>query len=169
MSLSMNQAVRDRANRFTLLAFLATAVMLFAAFTAAYLIRRTASDWQQVALPGILWVNTAVLLTSSFTIELARRIASWHWFLVTVLLGLLFVVGQLFAWSQLAGRGVFLPTYPHSSFIYMLTAVHGVHLLGGVVAFFYSMARRASLANCALYWHFVDGVWVYLFLVLSFL
>jgi len=98
------------------------------------------------------------------------------WLLATTLLGVAFLVGQLFAWRQLAAHGVYLPSHPHSSFFYILTGVHGLHLLGGVGALVYVLmqARRAGstpalyhrLKLCATYWHFVGGLWLYLFLVL---
>lgn len=164
-------------------ALLATLSMLFAGFTSAYLVRRVGSDWQHISLPSILWFNSALLLASSITLELARAgMRGWRtdavkgWLLATTLLGLAFLVGQLFAWRQLAAQGIFVPTSPHSSFFYMLTGVHGVHLLGGILALFFALSRvwrsRWSAAEpnalnlCATYWHFVDGLWLYLFVLL---
>lgn len=165
-------------------ALLATLSMLFAGFTSAYLVRRAARDWQPISLPAILWFNTGLLVSSSITLEVARAyMRRWRtealkgWLLVTTLLGLGFLVGQLFAWKQLAAQGVYVPTSPHSSFFYMLTGVHGVHLLGGILALFFALGRvlrsRWSPAQpnalnlCATYWHFVDALWLYL-LVLMF-
>jgi cytochrome c oxidase subunit 3 len=157
-------------------------VMFFAAFTSAYVIRKGLSeDWQATGIPGILWWNTLVLLASSVTLEKARR--SWsrferfaNWWLVTTLLGAFFLVGQLVAWRQLAARGVYMDTNPSSSFFYLLTGAHGLHLLGGVLALlyiFFRIGRRQSASNgqvtvsvAAVYWHFMDGLWVYLFLLL---
>ncbi len=164
-------------------ALLATLSMLFAGFTSAYLVRRVGSDWQHISLPSILWFNTALLLASSITLELARAsMRRWHtdaakgWLLATALLGLAFLVGQLLAWRQLAAQGIFVPTSPHSSFFYMLTGVHGVHLLGGILALFFALSRvwhshwsaaePNALNLCATYWHFVDGVWLYLFVLM---
>ncbi len=164
-------------------ALLATISMLFAGFTSAYLVRRVGSDWQHISLPSILWFNTALLLASSLTLELSRAsMRRWRtdavkgWLLATTLLGLTFLVGQLFAWRQLAAQGIFVPTSPHSSFFYMLTGVHGVHLLGGILGLFFALSRvwrsRWSAAEpnalnlCATYWHFVDGLWLYLFVLM---
>ncbi len=164
-------------------AFLATVTMLFAGFTSAILVRRAASDWQPIPLPGLLWLNTALLFSSSLTMERVRALAReerWKglrmWLLVTALLGVLFLVGQVGAWRQLVARGVYLPSNPHSSFFYILTGVHGAHLLGGIFALVYLLVRvlpgrliatrRTSLNLCATYWHFVDGLWIYLFVVL---
>lgn len=162
---------------------LGSLTMLFASFTSAYLVRRTGSDWAPLAIPPILWVSTAVLLASSVTMEAARRsfrrlqpLAFRKWALATFLLGSLFLLGQLLAWRQLAEQGIYLHSHPHSSFFYVLTGVHAVHIVAGVVAVLYVLAQSwryrltpgASVAPglCATYWHFVDGVWLYLFGVL---
>ncbi len=164
-------------------AFLATVSMLFAAFASAYLVRREGLDWLRVRLPDVLWVNTILLLASSATIEAARAAhrqgrsrSVKHWLAASTALGVAFLAGQLVAWSQLTAQGVYLPSNPYSSFFYMLTAVHGVHLLGGILALSYllwrvSSARRSLIeasviGSCAIYWHFVDGLWVFLYLLL---
>ncbi|MFQ5740839.1 MAG: heme-copper oxidase subunit III [Acidobacteriota bacterium] len=164
-------------------ALLATLTMLFAGFTSAYLVRRAGLDWQAISIPSLLWFNTGVLLLSSLTIEVARgalrrgRTAALKGgLLATTVLGLAFLAGQLFAWQQLAAQGVYLPTSPHSSFFYMLTAVHGLHLVGGLAALLYALSRvwsaRWTAAEptgvnlCATYWHFVDGLWLYLFVLM---
>src|SRR5271166_4043400 len=100
-------------HQLTLLVFLSTVVMLFAALTAAYLIRRTGSDWKAIPIPMLCWVNTIVLLASSVTIELARRTGGRSFLLLTLLLGTVFVLGQVMAWSQLSAAGFYLPTNPH--------------------------------------------------------
>jgi cytochrome c oxidase subunit III len=98
-----------------------------------------------------------------------------RWWTVTIALGLLFVAGQFMVWRQLAAQGVFLATNPSSSFFYVLTGLHGLHLLGGIGALLYVAYRRwqrsripqttaASLA--AIYWHFMDGLWVFLLALL---
>lgn len=165
-------------------AILATVAMLFSAFTAALLVRRTGTDWVRVPLPPIVWANTAVLLASSAAVEVARAAVRRgalqglvHWLLVACLLGALFLGGQVVAWRMLAARGVFLPTSPYAAFFYVLSAVHGAHVLGGLGALGwtlrrarrggYSRERHAGLTHAAVYWHFVGGVWVYLLAVLS--
>lgn len=163
------ETTRRFAAKFTLLAFLATVAMLFAAFTASYVIRRTAADWRLVELPKILWANTAVIALSSVTIEVARRRASQVWLVGTAILGVLFLLGQLAGWSALAERGVFLPSQPHASFIYLLTAIHGVHLAGGLVALGFLLAKRGAIDLCAIYWHFLGLVWLYVLVVLALL
>ncbi len=157
--------------------------ILFAAFTSTYLVRRNAGDWPAVVLPPVLWLTTAVLLISSLTMEAARRAAERgtraplrRWLGVTTVLGLVFLGGQLVAWRQLAASGVFIATNPHSAFFYLLTGAHGLHLAGGIGALIFALAkapvaptRAEALAVAdpvATYWHFLDGLWLYLFLIL---
>lgn len=167
-----------------LMAILATVAMLFAAFTAALLVRRTGGDWARVELPPVVWLNTALLLASSAAVELARRairrgappLAALR-LAAGGVLGVLFLGGQVLAWRALAARGVFLPTSPHAAFFYMLSAVHGAHVLGGLGALgwalgrtvrgAYSPARYTGLTHAAIFWHAIGGVWVYLLVVLS--
>jgi cytochrome c oxidase subunit 3 len=163
---------------------LAAMMMFFMALTSSFVVRRgTGTDWHAFALPRILWANTLVLLISSAALELARRqlargaMAAFRnlWSLTTAL-GLIFVGGQLIAWHQLRAAGVFLNTNPSSSFFYLLTAAHGLHLLGGIVALLYVMLRSWSKSRttqsiaadvAGIYWHFLDGLWIFLFLLLS--
>ena len=166
-------------------AILATVVMLFAGFSSAYLIRRASPDWVPVYAPPILWFNTAILLLSSVALEIAktsRKLGSQasfrNWFLGALGLGLGFLAGQWTAWKQLAAQGIFLPTSPHSSFFYMLSGVHAIHVLAGIVALLYIFLRHRNaaartpssdpVALAATYWHFVTGIWVYLYLLLFF-
>jgi cytochrome c oxidase subunit 3 len=140
-------------------------------------------DWVSVALPHVLYVNTAVLLVSSLTIEFARASAARRnaarcvrWLLATLLLGLAFVAGQLVAWRELVSRGLYVASNPGSFFFYFLTATHGLHLLvgilalGGVVLFAGRLARKnrqeTAVGALSIYWHFMDGLWLYLFALL---
>jgi len=159
-------------------------VMIFAAFTSALVVRRGLStDWAPTALPPILFLNTAVLALSSVTLELSRRslrarsgLAFARWIYLTVALGLAFVGGQLEAWEELASRGVYLASNPSSSFFYLLTAAHGIHLLGGIAALLVLGFRTRTLAAfprqgvaievTSIYWHFMDGLWIYLLILL---
>jgi cytochrome c oxidase subunit III len=162
---------------------LAGIMMFFAALTSAFLVRKElGTDWAAFELPRILWFNTLVLMASSFTAEVARRKShrdEWKafraWWALTTALGLVFLAGQLTAWGQLRAEGVFLATNPNSSFFYLLTALHGLHLAGGIVALLYVRFRRwqrsgipqstaADLAS--IYWHFMDGLWVFLLALL---
>lgn len=164
--------------RFGLLAFLGTITMLFVGFTSAYILRRSSDDWGPLAAPPVLWANTAAILLSSAALERARRrLRGWdlagarNAVLVTGLLGLLFVAGQVLGWRQLSARGVFLASNPHSSFFYVLTGVHALHLLGGLAWFTALLVRFRRMAilpgedglrQFATYWHFLGGLWLYL-------
>jgi cytochrome c oxidase subunit 3 len=159
-------------------------VMIFAAFTSALVVRRGLStDWVPTALPHILFLNTAVLMSSSLTLELSRRSLRARlgsefarWLYLTVALGLAFVGGQLEAWKELASRGVYLSSNPSSSFFYLLTAAHGIHLLGGIIALLVLGFRTKKLAAIpknrvavevtSIYWHFMDALWIYLLILL---
>ncbi len=161
-------------------------VMIFAAFTSAMVVRSGLSgDWVAVDLPQVLWLSTALLLAASFTIEKAKRLLRTGaregvrlWLTVTLGLGALFIVSQWLGWQALAQRGIYLASNPGSSFFYLLTATHAVHILGGILALCYAVirvwqpgvwvTRQAAVEATAIYWHFMDGLWVYLLLLLMF-
>lgn len=165
-------------------------LMLFTALASAYIVRSASGDdWHPIAMPKVLWLSTAVILISSFTMEISRRSLKQQsnagygrWLMITVALGLGFLGSQLIAWRQLARQGVYMASNPHSSFFYLFTAAHGVHLLGGILALTYLLMRtrkkrvsvegelrRVGAADAAtIYWHFMDGLWICLFLLLFF-
>ena len=156
--------------------FLAAATVLFSLLLSAYLVRMGLPDWTHLPKPGILWVNTLWLVLGSVAFELARRaarsreipVARSAWLLGGAF-ALLFVVGQLLAWGKLASWGYFLATNPSSSFFYLLTALHGLHVLGGLLAWGVATRRMAvdspegaavRMDVAAIYWHFLLGIWV---------
>lgn len=157
--------------------------MLFAGLTSSYIVLRGLPTWQNIAMPSLLWVNTAILILSSFTMELSRQavrrnhlLTMRRWLAACAVLGLAFLAGQLAAWQQLVRAGVYLPSTLQSSFFYVLTSLHGVHLLGGVIVLCFVLTKALKnrlkafnhepLKLCAAYWHFMDALWVYLFLLL---
>ena len=167
--------------------FLATLTMLFASFISAYLVRSTGSDWQTTPLPGLLWINTVVLIASSITLEVARSRRKKsilrtfrNGFRVTLLLGFAFLVGQLVVWKQLMDLGIFIPSNPHSSFFYIFTGLHGLHLFSGLIFLLYGFLRlqpvlaescnesahRDLTGLCATYWHFLTALWLFIFVML---
>jgi cytochrome c oxidase subunit 3 len=160
---------------------IAAITMSFAAYTSALVVRQGATpDWQHFKLPLILYPNTLILLASSWTLQRGRRAISTSqgrtWLLLTLVLGLLFVGGQVIAWRELAAQGLFLNTNPSSSFFYVFTALHALHLLGGVTALGYVLAllyasgarpTLGALDATSLYWHFMDVLWLYLLVVLA--
>lgn len=167
-----------------LMAILATVAMLFAAFTAALLIRRTGADWIPIELPTIVWLNAVVIVASSVLVEYSKRtlgqgdgVYAPVWLAMGSVLGLLFLAGQWVAWQALIAQGVLLPSSPHAAFFYMLSAVHGAHVLGGLGALAWTVNRafrgaytatsHTGLTHAAIYWHFVGGLWIYLLILLS--
>src|SRR5213596_3731609 len=156
--------------------------MLFAGLSSAYIVLRGVPSWQNIELPSLLWPNTAVLLLSSLAVELSRRAirrndlqSMKRWLAAGGVLGLTFLAGQLAAWRQLVHAGVYLPSTLQSSFFYVLTGLHGLHLLGGIAGLgfvlFKAMRNRLTVFNheplklCATYWHVMDALWVYLVLL----
>lgn len=161
---------------------------LFIVLAVAYVARsRSPKFWQPINLPHVLWASTAVLLISSLTCQAARS-AMHHvrerayivWLAFTALLGMAFLALQVTAWVELAREGAFLTENPHSSFFYLFTAVHGLHLLCGILVLGFLSVRaclpawrrrriavRQEIADvAAIYWHFMDGLWCCLFLLL---
>ena len=164
----------------------ASVSMLFTGLSSAYVVRAaSASDWPALSMPRVLWLSTALIFLSSVSFEAARSslrksLAAHYsrWLSLTGALGLGFLALQLGAWRQLASQGIFLASNPHSSFFYVLTAVHGLHLLVGLLALFLLLIRTARKGGAdtgkqiavtdgvAVYWHFMDVLWIYLFVLL---
>lgn len=206
-----NYGDRLRRARMGLAIAMTPIVMLFTSFTAVYLVRRGflsfdvshgdyVRSWVPVRLPwALLLANTAVLIASSITIELARREITreaalapvqsipgislgderrFPWLALTTILGLLFLAGQLFAWSKLSSAGFHLAGGTSSSFVYILTAMHGLHLAGGVLALIFAgvgavlhrpvESRRVVVDVTSWYWHCMTGLWIYILVLFSF-
>ncbi len=156
-------------------------------------------DWIPVTLPRLLLINTAVLILSSLFMEMARRQTKGQvtlaseisvpgvsagdqtripWLSMTLVLGLVFLFGQWTAWRQLAANGFYVATTPSSSFVYLLTGTHAIHLMGGVLALFIAgiasllgrpVATRSIVVDVtAWYWHFMAGLWIYILCLLEF-
>ncbi|MBZ9760301.1 cytochrome c oxidase subunit 3 [Mesorhizobium sp. CA8] len=164
--------------------FLAVVGCLFSLFTSAYFMRMGLSDWQPLPLPRLLWLNTGVLALSSVALQCAV-VAARRGQVDTVRLGLAtagltalaFLAGQLIAWRQLTEDGYLLASNPANSFFYLITAMHGLHILGGLVGLGRTSAGawngtqrerlRLSVELCAMYWHFLLFVWLCIFAVLA--
>jgi cytochrome c oxidase subunit III len=159
-------------------------LMFFMALVSAYIVRKGMpnSGWIPLPVfPRILWFNTAVLVASSLMLAHARRLLSAddqagfrHFWGLTTILGIFFLVGQIIAWRQLVHAGVYLATNPSSSFFYVFTAAHGLHLLGGIAALLsvlfrptHKLTQSTATEVVSMYWHFMDGLWVFLFLLLT--
>jgi len=168
--------------------------MCFAAFVSALVVREgTGADWQRLVLPRVLYFNTLILLASSYTLGVcSRRFAAavrqhapdgyaqfpraLPWLYATIFLGAIFIFGQWLAWRTLSAEGLYLATNPSSSFFYVLTAMHGLHVLGGMAGLIYAARRLgrgvvsaqvSALGAASTYWHFMGVLWVFLFLVMA--
>jgi cytochrome c oxidase subunit 3 len=159
--------------------FLAVVGSLFALFISAYSMRMNMVDWRALPMPRLLWFNTAVLVLSSVALQWAYTAARRN-DIDGVIVGLCaggasavtFLIGQLLAWRELSVAGYFLASNPANSFFYLITAVHGLHLVGGLVALGRTTAKvwhgaevtrvRLSVELCAIYWHFLLLVWLVL-------
>jgi cytochrome c oxidase subunit 3 len=162
--------------------FLAVVGALFSLLISAYLVRMGGSDWWSIPVPGLLWANTGVLIVSCValqwaTVEARRNEDEATRLCLDIALAtaLLFLAGQIVAWRQLVAAGYVLADNPANSFFYMLTGLHGLHILGGLAVLgrtrirafaggsFSSSRLRLSTELCAIYWHFMLVVWLVLF------
>ena len=185
---------KDEAQRFspkpyrlTLWILIAAIFMMFAAMIASYIMLASGEKWPPLETPRLLWLSTGLIFVSSLTFEGARRSLKAGgdrgyalWLLVTLLFGLGFLAAQVLAWRELVAQGIYLTTNNRSSFFYLLTGAHGLHLLGGILALGYLLVRarrrradsraetrrRSAVGVVSVYWHFMDGLWVLLFLLL---
>jgi cytochrome c oxidase subunit III len=163
--------------------FIITIIMLFASQTSAYLVRRAEGNWTEFTIPTIFWYSTALLMVSSVTMHLSYLAAKKDNFIklkllisVTFILGITFLVMQWIGWQQLDAQGIYLKGNPSGSFYYILTGLHGFHLITGLIvlgfSFYAGITKEINskkiirLEVCATYWHFLDILWVYLFVFL---
>ena len=156
--------------------------IFFCLFIVTYSDRMVYPDWQRMPEPWLLWVNTAVLFFSSMVFINAQIASKNHQFQIVknrlLLIGFLafaFLVGQLLVWQQLIANGFYVSTNPSNAYFYVFTALHGLHLLGGLV-YWYLTIKKVWISSdivvakvkhrvdlCAIYWHFLLAVWVVLF------
>ena len=159
--------------------FLAVVGSLFALFISAYSMRMNLVDWRTLPVPALLWFNTGVLVLSSVALQwayMAARRDDIDGVIVGLCAGgataVTFLIGQLLVWRELSIAGYFLASNPANSFFYLITAVHGLHLTGGLVALGRTTAKvlrgaaaaqmRLSVELCTIYWHFLLVVWLVL-------
>ena len=173
----------------TVIVVLATVTMTFGAMIAVFVVRSEAPlFWGHIRIPGVLWATTSILLASSFTFEMARRrlvqkndqraffkLTAW-----TTGLGLLFLIGQITAWFQILRSGVVLARNPHSWFLFLFTGLHGLHIVAGLAGLVYLLVRtripasgpkyqmntRALAQGVSIFWHYLDFLWIVLFVLL---
>lgn len=164
---------------------LVTCFMLFAALTSAFVVRRGMADpkdWIPVDKPDVLFWNTGILLASSIVLDQSRRALKAGrrsqfniWWTAATVLGVLFLGGQALAWWQLDRAGIYIASNAASSFFYVFTAAHAAHVLGGVAALLYvdvqalrlrlGPAKRTAIDITAIFWHFLDGLWICLMVI----
>ncbi len=157
--------------------------MTFLALVSALVVRRgLGNDWKQMAVPAVLYPNTAMLIASSIALDVARRMLkkgrrtafNWWWSAGT-LLGIGFLAGQTYAWMQLRAQGIYVATNPSHSFFYVLTWVHAAHAIGGLIALLYvcwqafqyrlGPGKRTAVVVSVAFWHFLDVLWICLMLL----
>jgi len=178
-----NKPLAMHPKKFALWIFIASVLMIFAALTSAYIVRQADGNWMMFDLPDSFWITSAIILVSSGTMHWAYWAAKKDNLAVTKIaisitsaLGLAFLIGQYVAWGDLVERNVYFVGNPSGSFVYVLSGLHGLHIVGGVifllvvlVATFRFKVHSKSLDQiemCATYWHFLDGLWLYLFVFL---
>jgi cytochrome c oxidase subunit 3 len=169
--------------KFALWLFMVSVVMVFAALTSAYIVRQAEGNWLIFELPQLFWVTSGIILVSSISMHWAYlsakrdnlesvKIAT----IITTLLAVAFLVGQYLAWGALVENSVYFVGNPAGSFVYVLSGLHGLHIVGGVV-FLLILLRSTLTYNvhskslsliemCTTYWHFLGGLWLYLFIFL---
>lgn len=167
---------------------LATVTMTFGAVIAVFLYRSQAQIfWGHIHVPKLLWATTAILIASSATLERARRLlgrneqeAAFHQFVFTTVLAVVFLAGQIGAWLEVVYSGIVLSKNPHSWFIFLFVALHGLHILLGLGGLLYLVMRtrhrvtgpkyqvktRALASGVSLFWHYLDFLWIVLFVLL---
>jgi cytochrome c oxidase subunit III len=172
--------------KFMLWLFIVSSVMIFAAFTSAYLVRQAEGNWLEFELPTIFWFNSAVLLMSSIAMHWAYLAAKKDnlsalkvAITITFVLGMVFLIGQWIGWAELVSINVYFggnTSNPSGSFLYVLTGVHAVHLISGLIVLLFALVaafrykihakRMVQIEMCTTYWHFLDVLWLYLFVFL---
>jgi len=169
--------------KFALWLFIVSVVMIFASMTSAYIVRMSEGNWLEFELPDIFWYTSIVIILSSISLHWAYlsakkdsldqlRIA----LLVTATLGVAFLVGQWYSWVALVDQDVYFVGNPAGSFLYVFTGLHAIHLISGVIfliivlisslRFKIHSQNMAQMEMCTTYWHFLGGLWLYLFMFL---
>lgn len=166
--------------KFIIWLFIITIIMLFASQTSAYIVRRAEGNWTEFEIPLIFWYSSLVLIVSSIFMQLSLMAAKKNEFgklkafiSISFLLGIIFLFMQYMGWQNLQTQGIYLKGNPSGSFYYIITGLHGFHLITGLIVMlfsFYSSLKMdihsknlIKLEVCTIYWHFLDLLWIYLF------
>lgn len=177
------QPISMHPKKFALWLFMVTVVMVFAGLTSAYIVRQSEGNWLEYELPNIFWATTGMVVLSSIALHWAYYSAKKDnlvnlkiGMILTVLLGIGFLVGQWYSWVALVDEQVFFVGNPSGSFLYVFTGLHGAHLISGVIfliivlisTFRLKVHSRAmdTMEMATTYWHFLGGLWIYLFMFL---
>jgi len=169
--------------KFAMWLFIGSVVMLFASLTSAYIVRQAEGNWLYFELPGILTISTGVILLSSVTMQWAFWAARKDnlqrvkvLVLITTMLGVAFLVLQFYGWKALVANQVYLVGNPSGSFLYVITGLHGFHIISAIIflllvlvstfRFKVHSKNLLQIEMCTTYWHFLGGLWLYLFVFL---
>lgn len=180
------QRKRIHPHKFTLWVGLASIIMMFAGLTSAYIVKSNEPKWTSVELPTIFWYSTAVMLLSSVTAQMAlrsfkdRQMGSYRRLItITALIGMIFIFLQCVGFNTLWSSGITLKGSGAAQFMYVIFGLHGLHVIGGVIALLviFLKAFSSSIRNynpvpvevISTYWHFVDILWIYLFVFFMFI
>jgi len=178
---STQQQKKIHPHKFTLWVAIGSIVMMFAGLTSAYIVKSNQASWQPIVIPKSFWYSTLVILLSSLTVQLAllafkkREMNRYRTLIaVTTILGALFIVMQYIGFRQLWDSGITLRGSGAGQFLYVITGLHAAHVLGGIITLivmfikaFFGASRNYSsvpVELAATYWHFVDFLWIYLFI-----
>lgn len=170
--------------KFAMWLFMASVLMLFASWTSAYIVRQAEGNWMFFELPVLFYYSTALIVISSVTMQIGYFSAKRDNFgrlklmvTITAILGILFLVAQVLGWSQLVTNSVYLVGNPSGSFVYVITGFHALHIISAVIFLLIVLnsvskqriysGNMAQMEMCTTYWHFLGGLWVYLFIFLS--
>ncbi len=185
----MIQAMNDQKrkihpHKFTLWVAIGSILMMFAGLTSAYIVKRSQASWLMLEIPVVFWYSTAAILASSITVQLslkalkAREMMTYkRWLMITAVLGVLFLVLQIVGFKQFGANDIRLigaGSNASYSFLLAISGLHGLHVLGGVIALVVIAIQALRVATrsyntvplevAATYWHFVDALWIYLFI-----
>ncbi len=169
--------------KFGMWLFLASVMMLFMSITSAYIVRQAEGNWVYFDLPSLFYVTTVIIVVSSVTMQLAYFAAKKDnistaktMVLITTVFGVAFLVGQFFGWKQLVANSIYLVGNPSGSFLYIITGLHGLHIISAVVFLLIILnavfkgkvhaGKMTKMEMCTTYWHFLGGLWLYLFIFL---
>jgi len=183
-NLHMGKSFEFDSSRVALICFLGSITSLFSLFFVAYVGRMAYGDWRVLPEPPLLWINTAVLIISSILFQKAKNLSNEfifknakYYLMAAGLSAILFIAGQFAVWNELASYGYFVDSNASFAFFYMLTGLHMVHMLGGLVVWTWSMTQiyktdlsyrklKSTIGSTAIYWHYLLAVWLVLFCIL---